>query len=73
MPEDRDERGELLPTMGSSDVDEPGKTGKVATTPGTGGGVAESGQPGPGPSTRAAGGGKSPEVSHDIPPSAREQ
>lgn len=73
MPENRDQNGELTPTAGITDSDEPGTTGKVATTPGTGGGVAESGQAGPGPSTRTSGGGKSPDVSHDIPPSAREQ
>jgi len=51
--------------------DAPGKLGKVPTTPGTGGGVAETGSPGPGDATRPAGGAKDPSVSHDIPPTAR--
>jgi hypothetical protein len=50
--------------------DPPGKLGKVPTTPGSGGGAAETGSPGPGPATRPSGGGKDPAVSHDIPPSA---
>jgi len=47
---------------------------KVPTTPGAGGGVAETGTGGaPGPATRPSGGAKDPNVAHDIPPSAREQ
>jgi hypothetical protein len=49
---------------------EAGPKHKGPTTPGTGGGVNETGTPGPGPSSRAAGGAKDPTVSHDIPPSA---
>lgn len=73
MTVDRDAEGTPKPTAGTTDDDAPGQTGKVATTPGTGGGAAETGEPGPGPATRPAGGGKSPDVSHDIPPSARDQ
>jgi len=44
------------------------------TTPGTGGGIAETGTSGtPGPAARPAGGAKDPHVAHDIPPSARKQ
>lgn len=50
--------------------DAPGKIGKVPTTPGTRGGVAETGSPGPGPGARPSGGAKDPSVSHDVPPSA---
>lgn len=73
MPNDREADGTPKPTVGMTDVDEPGKTGKVATTPGTGGGVAETGEAGPGPATRTAGGGKDPNVQHDVPPSARDR
>jgi len=61
--------GEAPRHLGRSpeEEDPPGKLGKVPTTPGTGGGVAESGTPGPGPSTRPSGGAKDPSVSHDIP------
>lgn len=52
------------------DADPPGKIGKVPTTPGSGGGIAEAGAPGPGPGARPSGGAKDPSVSHDVPPSA---
>jgi len=54
--------------------DSEGPKHKVPTTPGTGGGVAETGTGGgPGPASRPSGGAKDPNVAHDIPPSAREQ
>jgi hypothetical protein len=74
MEDDTRKAGEVPKHLGRSpeEEDPPGKVGKVPTTPGTGGGVAESGTPGPDRPTRPSGGGKDPSVSHDIPPSAHD-
>lgn len=74
MENDTRNAGEVPKHLGRSpeEEDAPGKLGKVPTTPGTGGGVAESGTPGPGPATRPSGGGKDPAVSHDIPRNAHD-
>lgn len=73
MDQDSQNEGGVPKQVGRplEEEDPPGKLGKVPTTPGSGGGVAESGSPGPGPATRPSGGAKDPSVSHDIPPTAQ--
>jgi len=60
---------EQVGMLNTDDRDE-GRTRPGPTIPGSGGGVAETGSPGPGPGARPSGGAKDPTVSHDIPPSA---